>query len=417
MSNGVSFKPPKMGRNGDTAFVRVNGKRIYLGPYGSPEAGQRYARIIAELAADVVPAVQSAGEDTLDTLAITFLDFAKKEYGRSDYGNYRTALRILLEIYSGEPIKSFTPKCFRVLQHRFTQQKKPNGEPYSRQFCNRLAKFIRTIFNWGVGMELCSPETPNALKYVPPLKEGRCGLPETETRDEVSEDVICKTLPFLLPIHQVMIEIQYLSGARPSEITSLIPGDIDKTDDIWIVRPGQFKTKWKGKKRFICLGKRAQGLLGPYLKGKASDEFVFTPATALLEKAARDAAMRKIPITPSQRKRHEERMKNPKRRVKNRYTTGSYGKMLKRAIERANRILPPAEQIPEWTLYQLRHANVSDLVENESVDVARAVSGHSNAEITSRVYNHRDMQIAMKAVRNRESRILLNRTESSVKES
>ena len=413
MSKGVSFKPPKMGRNGDTAFVRINGKRLYLGPYGSPEAAQKYARIIAELAANAVPMARPAGEETLNTLSVAFLDYAKKECGQSDYGNYRTALRLLLEIYSGQPIKSFTPKCLRVLQHRFTQQKKPNGEPYSRQFCNRLAKFVRTVFNWAVGMELCLPETADALKYVPPLKEGRYGVPETEQRDEVPEAVVAKTLPFLLPIHRAMVEIQYLSGARPSEITRLIPGDIDRTNDVWIIRPGQFKTKWKGKKRFICLGERSQELLKLYLEGKAPDEFVFTPATALAEKATRDAAARKTPMTPSHRKRHEERMKNPKRQLKNRYTTRSYGRMLNRVLERANKILPPDERIPAWTLYQLRHASVSDLVENESADVARAVSGHSNAEITTRVYNHRDMKIAMKAVRNRERRILINRSEPS----
>ena len=158
MAKDVSFKSPKMGRNGDTAFVRINGKRVYLGPYGSPEAAQKYARLIAELAIAAIPMALPAGDETLDALAIAFLDYAKKECGQSDYGNYRTALRLLLEIYSGQPIKSFTPKCLRVLQYRFTQQKKPNGKPYSRQFCNRLAKFVRAVFNWGVGMELCSPE-------------------------------------------------------------------------------------------------------------------------------------------------------------------------------------------------------------------------------------------------------------------
>ena len=36
--------PPKMGNNGGTAFVRINGKRIYLGKFCSPEAAQNYAR-------------------------------------------------------------------------------------------------------------------------------------------------------------------------------------------------------------------------------------------------------------------------------------------------------------------------------------------------------------------------------------
>jgi hypothetical protein len=40
--------PPKMGNNGGTTLVRINGKRIYLGKYGNLEASQNYARYIAE---------------------------------------------------------------------------------------------------------------------------------------------------------------------------------------------------------------------------------------------------------------------------------------------------------------------------------------------------------------------------------
>ena len=42
--------PPKMGNNGGTAFVRINGKRIYLGKFGSAEVAQNYARCVAEWA-------------------------------------------------------------------------------------------------------------------------------------------------------------------------------------------------------------------------------------------------------------------------------------------------------------------------------------------------------------------------------
>ena len=42
--------PPKMGNNGVTTFVRINGKRIYLGKFGTPEANQNYARCVAEWA-------------------------------------------------------------------------------------------------------------------------------------------------------------------------------------------------------------------------------------------------------------------------------------------------------------------------------------------------------------------------------
>ncbi|MCL2711545.1 MAG: hypothetical protein FWE95_11765 [Planctomycetaceae bacterium] len=39
-----------MGNNGGTAFIRINGKRIYLGKFGSAESAQNYARCVTEWA-------------------------------------------------------------------------------------------------------------------------------------------------------------------------------------------------------------------------------------------------------------------------------------------------------------------------------------------------------------------------------
>ncbi|MDR1141558.1 MAG: hypothetical protein LBL62_07685, partial [Planctomycetaceae bacterium] len=65
--------PPKMGNNGGTAFVRINGKRIYLGKYGSQEVAQNYARYIAEWS--MLPtAIVPTGKCTVDTLTVAFLD-------------------------------------------------------------------------------------------------------------------------------------------------------------------------------------------------------------------------------------------------------------------------------------------------------------------------------------------------------
>ncbi|MCL2006432.1 MAG: hypothetical protein FWG73_09825, partial [Planctomycetaceae bacterium] len=65
--------PPKMGNNGGTAFVRINGKRIYLGKFGSPEAKQNYAQCVAEWAiSNTCPGQPTPiiGRITIDSLAI-----------------------------------------------------------------------------------------------------------------------------------------------------------------------------------------------------------------------------------------------------------------------------------------------------------------------------------------------------------
>jgi hypothetical protein len=61
-----------MGNNGGTAFVRINGKRVYLGKFGSAEAAQNYARCAAEWAisnTDPTTAGQPICNITVDTLA------------------------------------------------------------------------------------------------------------------------------------------------------------------------------------------------------------------------------------------------------------------------------------------------------------------------------------------------------------
>ena len=94
--------PPKMGNNGGTVSVRINGKRIYLGKFGSPEAAQNYARCVAEWATTNVgiPGQPTLTIGTIDSLIIAFLDHIQKGSPRYYY-EYRSAAKVLLRLYSG----------------------------------------------------------------------------------------------------------------------------------------------------------------------------------------------------------------------------------------------------------------------------------------------------------------------------
>jgi site-specific recombinase XerD len=57
--------------------------------------------------------------------------------------------------------------------------------------------------------------------------------------------------------------------------------------------------------------------------------------------------------------------------------------------------LPVEEQIPHWTPYQLRHAAITDIVQQTgSLDTARAVAGQKSISVTQG-YNHADVKIAI----------------------
>ena len=104
-----------MGNNGGTAFVRINGKRIYLGKFGSSEAKQNYARCIAEWA---ITTIAEPGQPTpvVGSITIDSLCIGKK------------------------------------------------GKRYSRQYCNTLTQYIRKMFRWGVAQELVSSVTQSDNK-------------------------------------------------------------------------------------------------------------------------------------------------------------------------------------------------------------------------------------------------------------
>jgi len=71
-------RPPKYQRSGKYAVVYHNGKRIYLGDYGSPESQVAYSRFVAENQAN--PTFILTGKETRITvkeLATAFLDHAE----------------------------------------------------------------------------------------------------------------------------------------------------------------------------------------------------------------------------------------------------------------------------------------------------------------------------------------------------
>ena len=100
--------PPKMGNNGGTAFVRINGKRIYLGKFGSPEAAQNYARCVAEWAiSNTEPGQMSMpiGTATVNTLAIAYLDHVPQN-NPNRYYEVRSAIKTMLQLYTLVPKES-----------------------------------------------------------------------------------------------------------------------------------------------------------------------------------------------------------------------------------------------------------------------------------------------------------------------
>src|SRR5262245_51462507 len=101
------------------AVVRLDGRDHYLGPYGSPESHERYARLIAEwqsrLRVDfVAPVIENdrrIGSLTINEVMLAYVEFAAGYYTKDDKPNQefesiRYALRPLKELYGHKQASS-----------------------------------------------------------------------------------------------------------------------------------------------------------------------------------------------------------------------------------------------------------------------------------------------------------------------
>jgi integrase len=214
------------------------------------------------------------------------------------------------------------------------------------------------------------------------LPKGEPGTFDHEERDDVPLDVIRRTLPFASPTVQAMIQTQYLTGMRPSEVCKMTVERIDRTQNngLWYYQLGKLhKTAKHIGKKSIPLSEAVQKLIGPYLVGKKAAEAVFSPRQAVRELNEQRRVARKTKISPSQAERNRQRTENPKSRVGEFYDAKSYYRMVKYLIARANRA---GENIPPWFPYQIRHSAATADAMESILKLAQERLGHTTTKMT-----------------------------------
>jgi integrase len=359
------------------ARVRIDGKDLYLGPYGSAESRDRYDEIITEWFArqdDVAACLL-----TVDDLCLMFLDFADGYYRRKDgtptgtVGNVRSALKYLVRLYGPTRVRGFGPRKLKAVRQAMIDDSR------CRTNINRLIHWVRRVFRWGVENEHVPTNVYGALIAVQSLKQGRSQAIESEAVRPVDEATVNATLPHLSRIVGAMVELQLLTGARPGEITSLRPCEITFGENgVWTYRPATHKTQHRGKDRRIYIGPKAQQILGPFLK-RDSDSYCFSPRDAEAERGTKRRQNRKSPMTPSQAARDSNRV------FHDRYTKDTYGRAIRRACE--------ANGIARWTPNQLRHSRATIIRERFGIEAAMVILGHSDSG-TTEIYAERNFEMA-----------------------
>ena len=373
---------PKKCRDRSQAFSWHNGKRIYHGTWGSPEADKNYKRFIAALLENPTLPLQmgASGGVLVAELAAGFLEYAKsRNMDKTDVKHFKTLVGFLVDIYGELGVNEFSPKKLKVVRAQMIK-----SGTLCRSMINRYVGRIRRIFTWGVGEEVVQSNVSDALKAVQDLRKGEEGTYDTPPREAVSEWVIAATLPFLAPVVAAMVVIQYLTGMRPSEVFKMRVGDIDRNrkNGLWYYTPEFHKTEEYIGKKPIPLGKPEQELIAPYLEGKKPTEAVFSPRTAVQERADQARARRKSKVPPSQQARDRHRAENPPdRQVGEFYDKDSYRRAIKYAIAKGNR---HGVKIPQWSPYLLRNSAATAIELAHGLDEAQAQLGHTSANMTKR---------------------------------
>lgn len=408
------------------AFVVIAGKRHYLGDYGTPQSLEAYHRLMAEIAA-------SAGIPPADPKTLTIVELAERfvawsqgyyrKHGHqtAEVANILLAIGPLVKLYGHQPAAEFGPRALKAVRQTWLDRRA------TRKYINRHVDRIKRMFKWAVAEELVPPGAYHALQAVAGLKYGRSDAIETAPVRPVPEELIDPVKQVVSRQVAAIIDLQLLTGGRPSEILTMRPIDIDMSGEVWIYRPTSHKTEHHGHDRNILLGPRAKKVVEPFLINRPVNAYLFSPEEAENERMAQRTAMR---ITPRNEGGGKGRRpgRGP-RKFMDRYDRTSYARAIARGCElafplpeplqppilaRGKRmalkdyfmIAPPEKveaimqwrQEHHWHPHQLRHNYATMIRKKHGLEAAQILLGHSKADVTQ-IYAERDLSKAMEIAR------------------
>ncbi|WP_164103544.1 tyrosine-type recombinase/integrase [Candidatus Laterigemmans baculatus] len=410
------------------AVVTIGDRDIYIGEYGTEDSRRQYGLLLAGETAPKAKRDPEPSEQAITVVEVlaAFWNHAQSYYVKNgEPTNELDALRLVIRdartLYGREPAESFGPKKLKAVRQLWIDR----GQ--ARPTVNKNQRRLTRIFRWAVAEELIPGAVLHSLTAVPGLKKGRCDLPEPPPIQPVPLEVVERTIPHLPPVIQDMIRFQLLTGARPGEVCTLRPGDVDRSTDVWEYRVEGHKTEHHGRQRIVYIGPEAQALLRPYLL-RAPDQVCFSMAEAVEQRRQAASEARKTP--PSCGNRRGKRSNADRKSTERQRTPqvcfdpSSYRHAIHHACDAAfqapeplgqregesraarGRRLPEAEreQLDEWQKQhrwhpnQLRHTRGTEVRKQFGLEAAQVILGHAAADVTQ-IYAERDAEKAREVAR------------------
>ena len=412
-----------------TDAVTKRRRDYWLGEFGSPASRERYHRLIAEWEAHGrrLPEPEEGDANgargaTVDDVIERFWRWAGMHYAGRERDTFRPVLRLLRRMDGATPAAAYGPRRLRLIREamiRGNAEADPPREPWSRPYINAQVKRIRRLFKWAASHELVPAGVHQALATVEPLRRGRTSARETEKVGPADMAIVEGAKEYMSRQVRALVDLQLLTGARPGELVSMCVADLDTggPGGVWVYRPACHKNAHHGRERAIYLGPKSQGVIRPFVAGRAAEAPLFSPAEADAERRAARAAARKTPLSCGNRP-GTNRCAAPLRRPGDRYTPESYYRAIRYACDKAFPPPPPLGRLDSETEarwrerltgeqrvelkawraahrfhpYQLRHTAATEIRRAFGLEAAQLVLGHASAAITDAVYAERDQK-------------------------
>jgi integrase len=398
----LTNETPKYRRHASgNARVRINGKDIYLGAYGTAESRREYNRIIGEWLTNhrTLPLSARGSGYSMAELMAAYWRHAQEYYavaaGKSDgeLWSIKMALRMVKKLYLSAEVADFGPLAMRAVRDAMVK------EDWSRTYCNVQVNRLRRMFKWGVEHELVPADIWHALKAVEALKSGKTSARENQPVSTVSDEYVEAALPWLNRQVRTMVELQSVTGMRPGEVVIMRGMDITTSNaKLWEYRPPHHKNTHRGQERTIYLNAEAQGILKPLLKRELS-AYIFSPIDADAERRAAMHANRKTPINAGNRP-GTNRSRKPRRAPGECYDVTSYRRAIARACDladewaRGGRVIDSKVRlIPRWNPHQIRHNVATKLRAKHGLEAAQVILGHKTLTATQ-IYAEKNIEKA-----------------------
>lgn len=365
------------------ARLRLGGRTIWLGPWGSQAARERYDAVVADWLrlgrswgqpggqepkskpgprAEPLVATGSVAEAVLAYQAHADVYYRDATTGRpsGEAENMMLALRPLVKLYGRSKAADLDAAAIEAVQSAMVRA------GLARSTVNARIKRIKRAIRWMAKRKLVPASVIVEASTVDPLMPGRTTAPEAAPIAPVAVADVERTIPELSAPIAAMVRLQLLTGARAGEVLSMRAGEVDLV--VGEYRPGSHKGTWRGKGRVVYLGPQAVELLRPWVEramaGPGGPEaYLFDPRMVRPDKAPH---------------------------LSDRYSRRSYRQAIVRACRRAG--------VAEWSPLQLRHRAATDIRARFGLEAAQAVLGHARADVTQ-VYAERDGAKAREVMR------------------